>query len=39
VTALLTKAGITVDSSYIANVISAVVAILNVQGVTATTAA
>jgi hypothetical protein len=33
VTALLAKAGINVDSSYIANVISAVVAILNVQGV------
>jgi hypothetical protein len=31
VTALLTKAGISVDSSYIANVVSAVVAILNVQ--------
>jgi hypothetical protein len=41
VMALLTKAGITVDSSYVANVVSAVVAILNVQGVTAgaTTAA
>jgi hypothetical protein len=32
VTALLTKAGINADSSYIANVVSAVVAILNVQG-------
>ena len=32
VTALLAKAGITADSSYIANVVSAVVAILNVQG-------
>ena len=31
VTALLAKAGITADSSYIANVVSAVVAILNVQ--------
>jgi hypothetical protein len=31
VTALLSKAGITADSSYIANVVSAVVAILNVQ--------
>jgi hypothetical protein len=31
VTALLAKAGITVDSTYIANVVSAVVAILNVQ--------
>jgi hypothetical protein len=31
VTALLAKAGITVDSSYVANVVSAVVAILNVQ--------
>jgi hypothetical protein len=32
VTALLAKAGITVDGSYLQNVISAVVAILNVQG-------
>ena len=32
VTALLAKAGIAADSSYIANVVSAVVAILNVQG-------
>jgi hypothetical protein len=32
VTALLAKAGITVDASYLQNVISAVVAILNVQG-------
>jgi hypothetical protein len=32
VTGLLAKAGITADSSYIANVVSAVVAILNVQG-------
>ena len=32
VTALLAKAGITADSTYIANVVSAVVAILNVQG-------
>jgi hypothetical protein len=31
VTALLAKAGITSDSSYIANLVSAVVAILNVQ--------
>jgi hypothetical protein len=31
VTALLAKAGITADSRYIANVVSAVVAILNVQ--------
>ena len=31
VTALLAKAGITADSTYIANVVSAVVAILNVQ--------
>ena len=31
VTALLAKAGITADSSYISNVVSAVVAILNVQ--------
>ena len=32
VTALLALAGITVDASYLQNVISAVVAILNVQG-------
>ena len=31
VTGLLTKAGLSVDSSYVANVVSAVVAILNVQ--------
>jgi hypothetical protein len=31
VTALLAKAGITVDSTYISNVVSAIVAILNVQ--------
>jgi hypothetical protein len=31
VTALLAKAGITADSTYISNVVSAVVAILNVQ--------
>ena len=31
VTGLLTKAGLTVDSTYVANVVSAVVAILNVQ--------
>jgi hypothetical protein len=31
VTALLAKAGITADSTYVANVVSAVVAILNVQ--------
>ena len=35
VTALLAKAGVTADSSYISNLISAVVAILNVQGVVA----
>ena len=35
VTALLAKAGISVDSSYIAKVVSAVVAILNVQGASA----
>jgi hypothetical protein len=40
VTALLAKAGITADSSYIESVVSAVVAILNVQsGTAATTAA
>jgi hypothetical protein len=39
VTALLAKAGITADSSYIANVVSAVVAILNVQGASVATAA
>jgi hypothetical protein len=43
VTALLAKAGITADSTYISNVVSAVVAILNVQTgaapATATTAA
>ena len=32
VTALLAKAGITADSSYIESIVSAVVAILNVQG-------
>jgi hypothetical protein len=32
VTALLAKAGITADSAYIANIVSAVVGILNVQG-------
>jgi hypothetical protein len=37
VTALLAKAGISADSSYIANVVSAVVAILNVQSGTAAT--
>jgi len=37
VTALLAKAGITVDSVYIAKVVSAVVAILNVQGASAAT--
>lgn len=36
VTALLAKAGITADSSYIESVISAVVAILNVQGASST---
>ena len=35
VTALLGKAGVTADSSYIASVVSAVVAILNVQNGTA----
>src|SRR5271169_2012536 len=39
VTALLAKAGISADSSYIANVVSAVVAILNVQGASVTTTA
>jgi hypothetical protein len=39
VTALLAKAGITADSSYIANVVSAVVAILNVQSGQTTAAA
>jgi hypothetical protein len=39
VTALLAKAGITADSTYIANVVSAVVAILNVQSGQTTTAA
>jgi hypothetical protein len=31
VTGLLTKAGITVDSTYVSNLVSAIVAILNVQ--------
>jgi hypothetical protein len=39
VTTLLAKAGISADSSYIANVVSAVVSILNVQGGQSTTAA
>jgi len=39
VTALLAKAGITANSSYIANVVSAVVAILNVQAAPAATTA
>ena len=39
VTALLAKAGITTDSTYIAKVVSAVVAILNVQGASAATTA
>ena len=39
VTALLAKAGITSDSTYIANVVSAVVAILNVQGASVATTA
>jgi hypothetical protein len=39
VTTLLTKAGINADSSYIASVISAVVAILNVQSAAAPTTA
>ena len=37
VTALLAKAGITASSSYIASVVSAVVAILNVQSASGTT--
>jgi hypothetical protein len=39
VTALLAKAGITTDSAFIENVISAVVAILNVQSAPATASA
>jgi hypothetical protein len=39
VTALLAKAGITADSSYLESVISAVVAVLNVQGLPASAAA
>ncbi|MGH9595204.1 MAG: hypothetical protein ACRD3K_00255 [Edaphobacter sp.] len=39
VTALLAKAGITADASYLESVISAVVAILNVQGLPARAAA
>ena len=39
VTALLAKAGITADSSYIANIVSAVVGILNVQGTSTGSAA
>ena len=39
VTALLAKAGIAADSSYIASVVSAVVAILNVQSASASTTA
>ena len=39
VTALLAKAGITADSSYLESVISAVVAVLNVQGLPTSTAA
>jgi hypothetical protein len=39
VTTLLAKAGIKADSTFIEGVISAVVAILNVQGATATTTA
>jgi hypothetical protein len=39
VTSLLAKAGITADSSYIASVVSAVVAILNVQNASPTTPA
>lgn len=39
VTALLAKAGITVDTSYLQSLISAVVAILNVQGVVSAPAA
>jgi hypothetical protein len=39
VTALLAKAGITADSVYIANIVSAVVGILNVQGASTGSAA
>ncbi len=39
VTGLLAKAGLKVDSGYIANVVSAIVAILNVQQAPAVTAA
>ena len=39
VTALLAKAGITADGSYISNVVSAVVAILNVQNGSSTVTA
>ena len=39
VTTLLAKAGVTADSSYIESVVSAVVAILNVQNASATTTA
>jgi hypothetical protein len=38
VTALLAKAGVTADTSYIESVVSAVVAILNVQNASTTTA-
>jgi hypothetical protein len=39
VTALLAKAGVTTDTSYIASVVSAVVAILNVQSASLATPA
>lgn len=39
VTGLLTKAGLNVDSNYVANLVSAVVAILNVQQAPASVAA
>ena len=39
VTALLAKAGIISDSAYIANIVSAVVGILNVQGISSGSAA
>jgi hypothetical protein len=39
VTALLAKAGVTADTSYIESVVSAVVAILNVQNASVTTTA
>jgi hypothetical protein len=39
VTSLLAKAGVTADTTYIQNLVSAVVAILNVQGASTTTTA